>query len=101
MKIPVKLHTGAHVVHVDALLDSSLNDSFIDRQYAFDHGFMLKSLYKYLHQHTINADNSVGARMVTEEIHVHLEYNGHREWMSIFVMKASDPLILGYSWFHH
>src|SRR5438309_1839799 len=100
MKIPVRLHTGARVVHVEALLDSGSNDSFINRQYALDHGFTLKSLPKYLHRHTINADNSVGAHMVTEEVHVQLEYNGHREWMSIFVMQALDPLILGYSWFH-
>ena|SRR5947209_6546449 len=38
--------------------------------------------------------------MVTKEVHVRLKYNGHREWISIFVIKASDPLILGYSWFH-
>ena len=75
MKIPVKLHTGSCVVHVNALLDSGLNDSFIDQQYALDHGFTLKPLPCYLHRHTINADNSVGTRMVTKEVHVRARFS--------------------------
>ena len=62
--------------------------------------FMVNDALLHLQMYTRNANGSISEKKVAKEVHCLLEFNGHREYICLLVIKVSDLIFLAYNWFY-
>ena len=75
--INIKVKIGVGSFETPVLLDSGVQDCFIDDEFARAKGLCLQELPPYLQRRTWNANNTLSTKKLRYEVHCMVEFQGH------------------------